>query len=392
MRFDPHRSFLQLGIWGNPIGEVWGTRYDLKVLTGAGFNTMWPWAHQTPADARARGRDAGLQVVVMHPIPDETLAKIKDHPNLLGNVWADEPTGNLWGKDMEGQFKAFLGYKNKANRLAPNMRVFVNDVPWITPPATEWWTKWNTAGDVSCHDNYPVKHSAQTQSIQAIADTVGLAAKVNDEKKPVWLIVGAFEQPGGGSFPFRFPTPVQLRACVYAGVIHGATGICYFTWDTYVCRDGNVIGMSPDPKVAYVPNPRREGYTHPTPATPAQLIAAKSLWMMATQVNREIRELTAAILAPTVDSATCNYSVGVGLGRTEHPIHCLLKPHAAGGYVLLTVNLEDAVQTARFTFSSRLASLEKLFENQPPPALIASGKAFEDRFEPFEVHVYRLLP
>jgi hypothetical protein len=102
--------------------------------------------------------------------------------------------------------------------------------------------------------------------------------------------------------------------------------------------------------------------------------------------------LTAAILAPTVDSATCNYSVGVGLGRTEHPIHCLLKPHAAGGYVLLTVNLEDAVQTARFTFSSRLASLEKLFENQPPPALIASGKAFEDRFEPFEVHVYRLLP
>jgi len=243
---------------------------------------------------------------------------------------------------------------------------------------------------VSCHDNYPVKHSAQTRSISAIADTVGLAVKVNDQKKPVWLLVGAFEQPGGGSFPFRFPTPMQLRACVYAGLIHGATWICYFTWDTYVCRDGNVIGMSPEPKVAYVPNPRQEGYTHQTPATPAQLIAAKSLWMMATQVNREIQQLVPSLLSPTVKATTCEYSVGVGLGRTEYPIHCLLKRHPEGGYVLLTVNLEDGVQTARLTFLEKLASLEKLFENQPAPTLSVSGKTFDDRFEPFEVHVYRL--
>ena len=379
-----------MGIWGNPIGETWGTDYDLKVLTEAGFNTMWPWAGRTPDDVLEHGRAAGLQVVLMHAIPDDALAKIKDHPNLLGNVWTDEPTGSFWGKDMEGQFRAFLEYKAKANRSAPNLRVFINDVPWIDPPATEWWTKWNTAGDVSCHDNYPIKHSAQTRSISAIADTVGLAVEVNDQKKPVWLIVGAFEQPGGGSFPFRFPTPMQLRACVYAGLIHGATGICYFTWDTYVCRDGNVIGMSPEPKVAYVPNPRQEGYTHPTPATPAQLIAAKSLWTMAAQVNREVQQLAPSILSPTVEAKTCEYSVAVGLGRTEHPIHCLLKPHPEGGYVLLTVNLEDTVETARFTFRTKLAALEKLFENQPAPALIADGKAFEDRFEPFEVHVYRL--
>ena len=391
-QFKSDQSFLQLGIWGNPIGEIWGTHYDLKVLTEAGFNTMWPWAGKAPEDVLEHGRAAGLQVVLMHAIPDDAIAKIKDHPNLLGNVWMDEPTGSLWGKDMEGQFRAFLEYKAKANRTAPNLRVFVNDVPWIDPPATEWWTKWNTAGDVSCHDNYPIKHSAQTRSISAIADTVGLAVEVNDQKKPVWLIVGAFEQPGGGSFPFRFPTPMQLRACVYAGLIHGATGICYFTWDTYVCRDGNVIGMSPEPKVAYVPNPRQAGYTHPTPATPAQLIAARALWMMACQVNREVRELAPSILSPTIEAKTCEYSVGVGLGRTEHPIHCLLKPHPAGGYVLLTVNLEDTVETARFDFGTKLAGLEKLFENQPAPALISDGKAFEDRFEPFEVHVYRLKP
>jgi hypothetical protein len=135
------------------------------------------------------------------------------------------------------------------------------------------------------------------------------------------------------------------------------------------------------------------------------LIAAKALWTMAAQVNREVRQLAPSILSPTVgrekgtgpfcrndEAKTCEYSVAVGLGRTEHPIHCLLKPHPEGGYVLLTVNLEDAVETARFSFSAKLATLEKLFENQPAPALTADGKAFEDRFEPFEVHVYRLKP
>ena len=220
------------------------------------------------------------------------------------------------------------------------------------------------------------------EPLLAIADTVGLAVEVNHQQKPVWLIVGAFEQPGGGSFPFRFPTPMQLRACVYAGLIHGATGICYFTWDTYVCRDGNVIGMSPEPKVAYVPNPRQEGYTHPTPATAAQLIAAKALWTMAAQVNREVRQLTPSILSPTVEAKTCEYSIGVGLGRTEHPIHCLLKPHPEAGYVLLTVNLEDTVETARFTFATKLAALDKLFENQPAPALIDDGQAFAGQQRP----------
>ena len=50
------------------------------------------------------------------------------------------------------------------------------------------------------------------------------------------------------------------------------------------------------------------------------------------------------------------------------------------------------METARFTFCTKLAALQKLFENQPAPALIADGQAFEDRFEPFEVHVYRLKP
>jgi hypothetical protein len=49
------------------------------------------------------------------PLTDDALVKIKDHPNLLGNVWTDEPTGNSWGKDMEGQFRAFTEPFSKGN-------------------------------------------------------------------------------------------------------------------------------------------------------------------------------------------------------------------------------------------------------------------------------------
>jgi hypothetical protein len=53
--------------------------------------------------------------------------------------------------------------------------------------------------------------------------------------------------------PRLFPTPEQLRGCVYAGIIHGATGIVYFTWDAQASRNGGVIGMAPDPRATYTP-------------------------------------------------------------------------------------------------------------------------------------------
>ncbi len=125
----------------------------------------------------------------------------------------------------------------------------------MTAPATSWWEKWNTAGDVSCHDNYPIlarKRRSRTigdeGSRSGIPLTVSLATAVNKEQKPVWLIVGAFSQRTHGSFSFRFATPMELRAQVYSGLINGATGIIYFAWDTYVCRDGGVMGMSPTPR------------------------------------------------------------------------------------------------------------------------------------------------
>ncbi len=106
-QYDPLRSFFQIAIWGNPFGKLYGVNYDLTTLTDAGINTMWPW-HRPLQQELDAGQKAGLQVVHMGAINAADAAKFKDHPAWLGNVWMDEPTGNLWGKDMEGKFKEFL--------------------------------------------------------------------------------------------------------------------------------------------------------------------------------------------------------------------------------------------------------------------------------------------
>lgn len=396
-RYDPQRSFFQIGIWGNPYGEIYGTSYDLKTLTEAGFNTMWPWPIGTFEQQLEAGRAAGLQVVYMNALDPAEAARLRDHPNWLGNVWCDEPTGAYWGKDMEGKFAEFQEYKAKINAAAPGRVVFINDVPWVTAPATTWWAKWNTAGDVACHDNYPVMNRGhRSRSLgdeggkSGIPTTTLLAAAVNQEKKPVWLIVGAFTQRGHGAFPFRFPTPTQLRAQVYAGLIHGATGIIYFCWDTYVCRDGDVMGMSPDPKVAY--SPGGPGFTRPSNAKPLELVESRALWEAARQVNTEIKELTPSLLSPTVGEEV-KYSLKTeGTAVSQSPIRCLLKPHPDGGYVLLTVNVDDAVMKVTYEFPGGLESVQPLFENRLPFELQPEQKTFEDMYDPFETHVYRILP
>ncbi len=395
--YDPDKSFFQIGSWGAPLpGKYYDSECDWAVLQAAGYNTVWPWAAD-PEKALETGASFGMQIVSMGEIAEEKLAAIKDHPNLLGNVWMDEPIGGLGSKDMDDLFAKFTAYRDRARSIAPGLPVFVNDAPWIMPPATAWWLKWNSAGDVSCHDNYPVMNrTGRAVSIGAdpngIPQTVSLAVGDVKEQKPVWLIVGAFDQPGayGQAFPFRHPTPEQLRACVYAGIIHGATGIVYFIWDSYVPRDGAVIGMSPNPLPHYTPNPHQEGYPQPTPATPLQRINAKALWETAAQVNREITELVPAILSPTV-GADVPYTLKIeGKAPTATPIRTLLKRAPDGSHILLTANVDDAVLKVGYEFPRPLEKVEVLFENRLPEILAPGAKTFELSYEPFAVHAVRI--
>lgn len=394
LTYDPDASFFPIGIWGAQLpGKQWDSEADWSVLKEAGFNTVWPWF--SPLEQALGAAEAhDMQLVYMGAVKPEERALLGSSPHLLGNVWHDEPIGKLGSVDMDALFAEFNTYRSEIHAVAPELPVFINDAPWIMGPARDWWLKWNAAARVACHDNYPImnkKHRARSIGAEpnGIPQSVSLGVANGEEKRPQWLIVGAFEQPGeyGQSFAFRFPTPQQLRAQVYAGIIHGATGIVYFTWDTYIPRDGRVIGMAPNPKIVYTPVPQQEGYTKPFPATPMQLAQSRALWEATTQINAELEALVPVLLAPTATESLGLTLAVEGEGVTENPIRVLVKPRGEQGYTLLTVNLDDAMLRGTFEFNRPIAEVNTRFENQMPLELPDGAREFTLSYEPFAVHV-----
>ncbi len=405
MQYAPEQSFFPIGLWGVPLpGTAYGTTYDWGELKNAGYNTVWPY-HSNPETSLAHAKEAGLQIVQMINPDDKGnpdslknwLPAVKDDPHLLGIVWMDEPIGHLIpGYDMEGLFQNFLRYKEAANRIAPDLPVFINDAPWIMNPATSWWIKWNTGGDLSCHDNYPAiirEHNLRSVNLEpnGIVQSVSLAVGANKEEKPVWLIVGAFEQTPNLDYPTRFCSPPQLRSQIYAGIINGATGIIYFIWDSYISREAGCVGMAPNPVVNPIANPGEGGAPPGINATPMQMVQSKALWETAAVVNQEINQIAPSILAPTV--ADVDYQVSVkGKAVTDTPIQCLLKPSPDGGYLLITVNTDDAVLDVGYTFPDSLKAAERMFEKLPPFELSEDKRSFNIRYEPFATHIIHLKP
>lgn len=396
--YDPESSFFPIGIWGVPLhGVSEGFLYDWTELKKAGFNTVWAWRGEDRIPSLKAAEEFGFQAILMGSLEADFLKKEKDHPNLLGNMWDDEPMGKLGqtGFSMEEHFRAFQDYKTRTNQLAPDLLVFNNDVPWYWEQAAVWWPKWNAAGDIVCHDNYPftaVKARSRSMGREpnGVPQALAMAGKVNDWRKPSWVIVGAFDDDdlAGTPFSFRFPTIHQLRAQVYASIIGGATGITYFTWDSRISRAGNVIGISPDPQADYEPE-GRELPPGRVRATPLQMIDSKALWAAASEINGELRDLAPAILSKTA-GGEMPFRVEIsGEAVTETPIRCLLKADPRGGYLLFTVNLDDAVIPAKFTFPQGLSAVQNLYENAPPTEIV-DGQSFAVLFEPFASHVIRL--
>ena len=396
MEYDKEKSFFTIAAWGVPLhGEQYGEMYDWQLLKDAGFNTVWPYPIY-PIDKQLEAFEKfDMQGIILHPINDEDLPKTIGNSHILGNCFKDEPIG-LVGSYYEDNtpksdkiFKEYTDYKTHAQEINPKLKIFVNDCTWNSEPATSWWVKWNTAGDIQCQDAYPITldEEGATRTLAHnnidLPNSVAWATAINKEQKPVWLIVGPFSQVdnyGGGSC-FRWPTPNQLRSCVYAGIEHGATGIIYFIWDSFISREGRVIGMSPNPKIKMA-----EGDKYVV-AKPQDLVNSKAMWETTKQINKELKELAPYILSKTIKEKT--YSVKIeGKFISPNGLRCLLKPDGEGGYILFATNIDAAWLQAEFTFEKEFLIAETMFEDGK--ILGKADKVFKADFDPFETHIIHI--
>lgn len=350
-------------------------------LRSAGFNGVHTTAFTKSGMTQAymdRLHKNGLRMVKC-VAEEKDVKQFASHPSMLAWDVIDEPDALGDFDQYPSKFEYYDQHLKMIREYDKIHPVFVNNVAWILDPNLVWWTKWQQTSGIACHDNYPVgptQSDSWSRNI-GIPESVSLAVKVTDEKKPVWFIAQAFSEDK----PTRWamPTTVELRSMVYTAVIHGATAMDYFVMDNNIVRGAGLYGISPEPREQYTAG---SGVS----ADSSRLKQIKQLWNTASKINHEIEDLTPWILSPT---SSANYHVSIrGESKTRTPIRTILKRYK-DQYVLLAVNIDNVPIDMRIDFENKLGFKNAKAMYEKRRNLELSNSTLDDRFEPFDVHIYK---
>jgi hypothetical protein len=357
---------------------------SFSTIRRAGFNCVHVWEGVRLGQVIGELRSAGLQVIPHAPTHQEVVEFASD-PHILGWYLDEEPTGHAY-LDMARtgapgliaeRYRVFLANMAAIKAVDPRHPVFPLDGTYAPPGLGAWWDRWNTAGDVSAHDNYPLQPG--TTSLEALARSVSRAAALNGGRKPLWITLQAFGSLPGLDADVRMPTPGELRGMAFTAIVHGATGLILFAWDSPVTRMGHVLGIGPA---------TRERYDSGTAASPEDAARSRALWAGAVALNAELERLTPALLAPT---ARVPYQVWyAGESRTPSAIRTMLKQNTDGGYTMLAANLEGTPLAARYRFRGGIASVGRREPDGSVRALAHDASTFGDALHAFGAAVYEI--
>jgi hypothetical protein len=197
--------------------------------------------------------------------------------------------------------------------------------------------------DILVNYTYPL---ANGHPLELVATGIDNLNRYADYSKPIIADLEASNIDG-----LVRPTPHQLRAEVWLALVHGAAGVSYF------CHQ-----MTPN---------FNETDCLDDPPTAAAL----------TEINAQLLEL-----APLLN--TQSFSLTPQSKNPSVPVHAVLKKLGSERYVF-SVSMADAATTARFPLSGIGApsSIEVIGEGRN---LTPQSDSFEDAFEGYAVHLYRL--
>lgn len=378
--YETGQSFFPIGLYHALTGVHHGQLHALTETAAAGFNTVHFWEGQKLADVAEAARQARLQIIYHNP-SDAEVRRFAGHSTMLSWYLDEEPTLRFPEVRQPGLRRAFEDRKRAIHGIDPGRPVLVIDGP---PGRFPVWDAWATVGDVVSFSVYPVYSDGRIKlgGQRSIAETVARAVRLNQERKPVWFVAQAFASPALG---WRMPTAREYRSMIYTAIVHGATGVIAFAYDSFVTRDGQVLGIAPSPLADYGETADYDGRgDSPLVVDSAALAESRMLWHAAAGVNAELAELTPALLNTT---APVPYRVSLrGLSEYSAPIRTLLKQDG-DRLLLIAVNLDGRRLDARFAFDDAIIDLNRPFS--PEDTITAENNEWQARFEPYETRVYR---
>lgn len=354
--YDAGTSFFPIGLYHGLTGTFGGESYGFDTATEAGHNTVVAWGGLKTSDVLRAAERAGVQVIMSLPT-DETVRAALDHPNVLGFDVDHEPSIAKKPEDVQKRLVRFEERRKQIRLIDPDRAVFTVDYPAIRDDRIDGWNEWKRAGDIASFWDYPIAGdlSPSVGGYAGIGKTVALAVQAVSSKKPVWFVAQAFESPFK-NFDWRMPDEREARAMAYAALVHGATGLIWFSYDSFVSRNGLVIGISPDPQTEYRYLLRNslagDAYFE---ANDRQITQSRNLWAAVSRLNRELSSQSELWLSPTAGE---DYDVHISGARTSRdPVRTQLK-QTADGLVLAGVNVDDTPVEFRVTMPRRIASID----------------------------------
>ena len=350
---DP--SFFPLAVWlQNPTKAA--------ALRAIGINTfVGLWRPPTAADL-AQLESQGMNLIVEQT--PEALA-LRDSPVIRGWLHIDEPdNAQPNGKGGYGDCisseelirrydetrsrdptrPVYLGFGQAvANPLWPGRGAKCGAIP----PA-EYYTKASRGADIVDFDIYPVVETRQT-GVMGRLDLVGRGVRNLRKWTPAGTPVWADIETTHINHPTRRPMPKDIYSEVWIAIICGATGINYFLHE-------------------WQPSFREDGVFRYRDAV-AEI----------TRINQQVSGL-----APLLNSVSIENAVRI---ESSAEIAHMVKRDAHATYIF-AVNMENKEAKVRISLGHFESGRTLVTDGDRRIKL--DGDTFEDAFEAYAVHIYRV--
>lgn len=294
--------------------------------------------------------------------------KFQDRPTIVGWLQEDEPDnaqplggGKGYGPPITPE-KVVERY-NEIREADPSRPVMLNlgqGVAWdgwygrgTRTNHPEDYPKYVQGGDIVSFDIYPASHESKevAGNLWYVPRGVDRLREWTKGEKPVWCCI----ETTGISNVNRKPTPAEIRSEVWMALIHGANGILYF------CHQFQPTFIE------------------------AGLLADEAVTREVAAINRQIHELAPVLNSPEVKGSEALVRPPSAKGS----ISALVKKHGGATYVF-AVSLRPEAETVNFQLPDRTnAKVEAIGENR---SLDAPGGAWSERFEGYQVHLYKIAP
>src|SRR4051794_1711830 len=295
----------------------------------------------------------------------------KDDPTIAGWLLPDEPdnaqevrdpaTGRRsWGAPVKPE--EVLRRYQKARDADPTRPVLLNLGQGVTNPKwkgrgsqgkPEDYPQYVKAADIVSFDIYPVANVDETGGgpvqLPLVGQGVDRLVKWTDGKKPVWNCLECTGIRG----PDHKATPQQVRAEAWLSIVHGSRGIIWFVHQFQPTSNSHALLDDP---------PMLEAVT---------------------KLNHQIQELAPVLYCPAVDQAAT-----ATIAEGGSAIDLLTKRHEGATYVFAVI-AEDKATKGTFTVPGvpENATAEVIGEGRK---IELKGGKFEDAFDAYGVHLYRI--